>query len=60
VPYQLPPQLEKVILNLQESSDENELPVPQQVALNHLYATSIRDGVLALATTTRYYDKVFN
>jgi 5'-AMP-activated protein kinase regulatory beta subunit len=58
-PHQLPPQLERVILNLQQSTDETELPIPQQVALNHLNATSIRDGVLALATTTRYYDKVF-
>jgi len=35
------------------------LPVPNHVVLNHLYTLSIRDGVMALGTTTRYRKKVY-
>ncbi|KAI8804373.1 5'-AMP-activated protein kinase beta subunit, interation domain-containing protein [Cladochytrium replicatum] len=58
-PPQLPAHLEKVLLNSNQVSveDPSLLPVPNHVSLNHLYACSIRDGVLALATTTRYKKK---
>jgi len=36
------------------------LPVPNHVVLNHLYTLSIRDGVMALGTTSRYRKKVNN
>ncbi|KAI8096403.1 uncharacterized protein BX664DRAFT_257039, partial [Halteromyces radiatus] len=59
-PPTLPPHLEKVMLNAQAVSDEDNsvLPVPNHVTLNHLYACSIKDHVMALATTTRYRKKV--
>ncbi|KAI9291894.1 AMPKBI-domain-containing protein, partial [Neoconidiobolus thromboides FSU 785] len=63
-PPTLPPHLEKVILNAslpdaQINQDESWLlPVPNHVVLNHLYACSIRDGVMAVAGTTRYHKKV--
>ncbi|KAJ3416359.1 Protein kinase, AMP-activated, beta [Chytridiales sp. JEL 0842] len=37
--------------------DNSVLPLPSQVTLNHLYACSIRDGVMALACTGRYREK---
>ena len=59
-PPLLPPHLERVILNSSSvSKDDNSgLPVPHHVVLNHLYACSIRDGVMAVASTTRYRKKV--
>ncbi|KAI8583800.1 hypothetical protein K450DRAFT_220035 [Umbelopsis ramanniana AG] len=59
-PPSLPPHLEKVMLNSQTISDEDNsvLPVPNHVTLNHLYACSIKDGVMALAATSRYRKKV--
>ncbi|KAJ3073450.1 Protein kinase, AMP-activated, beta [Podochytrium sp. JEL0797] len=61
-PPLLPPHLEKVFLNapvpVTSHRDDNLiLPVPSSVTLNHLYACSIRDGVMALSTTTRYKQK---
>ncbi|CAI2166680.1 12709_t:CDS:2 [Funneliformis geosporum] len=58
-PPTLPPHLEKVILNSSTVSkvDNSVLPVPNHVVLNHLYACSIRDGVIAVAGTTRYRKK---
>jgi len=58
-PPSLPPHLEKVMLNSQTVSDEDNsvLPVPNHVTLNHLYACSIKDGVMALAATSRYRKK---
>ncbi|KAJ3135801.1 hypothetical protein HK100_002294, partial [Physocladia obscura] len=61
-PPHLPPHLEKVFLNLpipvtSHRDDNLILPVPNGVTLNHLYACSIRDGVMALSTTTRYKQK---
>ncbi|KAJ1928241.1 galactose metabolism- protein [Tieghemiomyces parasiticus] len=39
-------------------SDPNHvLPVPNHVVLNHLFACSIRNGVMAIASTTRYRKK---
>ncbi|KAI8143213.1 hypothetical protein BJV82DRAFT_668849 [Fennellomyces sp. T-0311] len=58
-PPSLPPHLEKVLLNSQNISDEDNsvLPEPNHVTLNHLYASSIKDNVMALSTTTRYRKK---
>ena len=57
-PPRLPPHLNKVILNSENSSnDPTLLPVPHHVMLNHLYALSIRDRVMVLATTSRYQQK---
>ncbi|KAI0220011.1 galactose metabolism- protein, partial [Massospora cicadina] len=65
-PPALPPHLEKVILNAAPLNDDGPgltsedswlLPVPNHVVLNHLYACSIRDGVMAVAGTTRYRNK---
>ncbi|TPX71124.1 hypothetical protein SpCBS45565_g01240 [Spizellomyces sp. 'palustris'] len=55
-PPQLPPHLEKVLLNSHAVSrdDRSILPVPNHVTLNHMYACSIRDGVMAVGCTTRY------
>ncbi|KAI9273042.1 hypothetical protein BDA99DRAFT_533867 [Phascolomyces articulosus] len=60
-PPSLPPHLEKVLLNSQNLSDEDNsvLPEPNHVTLNHLYASSIKDNVMALSTTTRYRKKVW-
>ncbi|KXS15024.1 carbohydrate-binding module family 48 protein [Gonapodya prolifera JEL478] len=59
-PVNLPPQLTRVVLN-NPVTDEDQvtatLPVPHHVTLNHLYACSIRDGVMAVAITTRYRSK---
>ncbi|ORZ15899.1 hypothetical protein BCR42DRAFT_328104, partial [Absidia repens] len=59
-PPNLPPHLENVLLNSQTVSDEDSsvLPVPNHVTLNHMYACSIKDHVMALSATTRYRNKV--
>lgn len=65
-PPLLPPHLEKVLLNAapilpeglpKGAEDAWLLPVPNHVVLNHLYACSIRDGVMAVAGTSRYRNK---
>ncbi|ORZ03884.1 5'-AMP-activated protein kinase beta subunit, interation domain-domain-containing protein [Syncephalastrum racemosum] len=58
-PPALPPHLDKVLLNHQSVSEEDNsvLPEPNHVTLNHLYACSIKDNVMALSTTTRYRKK---
>ncbi|TPX32995.1 hypothetical protein SmJEL517_g03967 [Synchytrium microbalum] len=58
-PPGLPPHLERVLLNSgnMEHEDASILPLPDHVTLNHLYALSIRDGVMAVATTARYRRK---
>ncbi|RUS30100.1 5'-AMP-activated protein kinase beta subunit, interation domain-containing protein [Jimgerdemannia flammicorona] len=58
-PPGLPPHLEKVLLNSGAVSEEDNsvLPAPNHVTLNHLYACSIRDGVMAVAGTARYRKK---
>jgi len=58
-PPVLPPHLLQVILN-KETSVECEptlLPEPNHVMLNHLYALSIKDGVMVLSATHRYKKK---
>lgn len=59
-PPALPPQLNKVLLNTRTilGQDVHVLPVPNNSSLNHLYACSIKDGVMATATTTRFRNKV--
>ena len=54
----LPPHLRHIILNkAPPSNDPNALPVPQHVALNHLYCTAIKDGMMVLGVTLRYRQK---
>ncbi|XP_013780014.1 5'-AMP-activated protein kinase subunit beta-2-like [Limulus polyphemus] len=58
-PPVLPPHLLQVILNkdIPISCEPTLLPEPNHVMLNHLYALSIKDGVLVLSTTQRYRKK---
>jgi 5'-AMP-activated protein kinase regulatory beta subunit len=55
----LPPHLLQVILNNPNvsSGDSTLLPQPNHVMLNHLYALSIKDGVMVLSCTHRYRKK---
>ncbi|GBM21030.1 5'-AMP-activated protein kinase subunit beta-1 [Araneus ventricosus] len=58
-PPVLPPHLLEVILN-KDVGLNNEpilLPEPNHVMLNHLYALSIKDGVMILSATLRYKKK---
>lgn len=59
IPPSLPPHLEKVILNTSndKKDDHSVLPHPNHVVLNHLAASSIRNGVLAVSASTRYRKK---
>nr|CAB3265153.1 5'-AMP-activated protein kinase subunit beta-1 [Phallusia mammillata] len=59
-PPSLPPHLlNKVLLNqdVDLSFEPSLLPEPQHVMLNHMYALSIKDGVMALSATHRYKKK---
>lgn len=55
----LPPQLLQVILNkdVPLTCEPSLLPEPNHVMLNHLYALSIKDGVMVLSATHRYRKK---
>lgn len=55
----LPPHLLQVILNKDTplSCEPTLLPEPNHVMLNHLYALSIKDGVMVLSTTQRFKRK---
>ncbi|OQR76978.1 5'-AMP-activated protein kinase subunit beta-1-like [Tropilaelaps mercedesae] len=55
----LPPHLLQVILNkdIPLSCEPTLLPEPNHVMLNHLYALSIKDGVMVLSGTQRYRKK---
>eukprot|EP00128_Syssomonas_multiformis_P006624 Colp12_sorted_trinity150504_noHs@21125 len=55
----LPPHLLQVLLNAEPVSEEDPtlLPVPNHVLLNHLYALSVKDGVMVLGVTHRYKKK---
>uniref|UniRef100_A0A0X3PWS3 5'-AMP-activated protein kinase subunit beta-1 n=1 Tax=Schistocephalus solidus TaxID=70667 RepID=A0A0X3PWS3_SCHSO len=58
-PPLLPPQLLQVILNRDTNvhCDPNLLPQPNHVMLNHMYALSIKDGVIVLSAISRYRQK---
>ncbi|EUB61220.1 5'-AMP-activated protein kinase subunit beta-1 [Echinococcus granulosus] len=58
-PPLLPPQLLQGILNkdIGVHCDPNLLPPPNHVMVNHLYALSIKDGVVVLSVITRYRQK---
>lgn len=58
-PPGLPPHLLQVLLNKDTglSCDPTLLPEPNHVMLNHLYALSIKDGVMVLSATHRYKKK---
>lgn len=57
-PPPLPPHLRHIILNKNPpANDSTALPVPQHVALNHLYCTAIKDGMMVLGMTQRYKQK---
>nr|ACO15240.1 5-AMP-activated protein kinase subunit beta-1 [Caligus clemensi] len=55
----LPPHLLQVLLNKDTplSCEPTLLPEPHHVMINHLYALSIKDGVLVLSSTQRYRKK---
>ncbi|XP_047507634.1 5'-AMP-activated protein kinase subunit beta-1 [Pieris napi] len=55
----LPPHLLQVILNKDTplSCEPTLLPEPNHVMLNHLYALSIKDGVMVLSATHRHRKK---
>ncbi|CAH8507011.1 unnamed protein product [Dicrocoelium dendriticum] len=58
-PPLLPPHLLQGILNMDTGAhcDPNLLPPPNHVIVNHLYALSIKDGVIVLSVITRYRQK---
>jgi len=57
-PPPLPPHLRHIILNKAPSlTDTAALPVPQHVALNHMYCTAIKDNMMVLGVTQRYKTK---
>lgn len=57
-PPPLPPHLRHIILNkVPPVKDAAALSIPQHVALNHLYCTAIKDGMMVLGITQRYRDK---
>ena len=58
-PPLLPPQLIHVILNKDTplNCEPTLLPIPHHVMVNHMYALSIKDQVMALSATTRYRKK---
>ena len=71
VPPMMPPQLEKVILNSSPANisgsisspstvvdDTSVLPAPNHAVLNHLAASAIKNGVLAVGSVQRYKRKV--
>lgn len=57
-PPPLPPHLRHIILNKPpQLQDTAALPVPQHVALNHLYCTAIKDNMMVLGITQRFRTK---
>jgi len=58
-PPVLPPHLLQVILNKDTplSCEPTLLPEPNHVMINHLYALSIKDGVMVISSTQRYRKK---
>eukprot|EP00047_Mylnosiga_fluctuans_P018880 m.76173 g.76173 ORF g.76173 m.76173 type:complete len:231 (-) comp7852_c1_seq2:3243-3935(-) len=57
-PPSLPPHLLQVTLNSDAPSrDPTQLPEPNHVMLNHLYALAVKDSVVVLGATHRYRQK---
>lgn len=57
-PPLLPPHLKEATLNSEPLFDDpSDLPVPNHVILDHLYAQSVKDNVLVLGATHRYKRK---
>nr|ALS04438.1 AGAP008195-PA [Acartia pacifica] len=58
-PPVLPPHLLQVILNKDTplSCEPTLLPEPNHAMINHLYALSIKDGVMVISSTQRYRKK---
>lgn len=57
-PPPLPPHLRHIILNkVSPINDSTALSIPQHVALNHLYCTAIKDGMMVLGITQRFREK---
>jgi 5'-AMP-activated protein kinase regulatory beta subunit len=67
-PPLLPPYLERIVLNSNNMTSRNSedrcpkddpivLSSPNHVCINHIYALSIRDGVMGLASSRRYKNK---
>jgi 5'-AMP-activated protein kinase regulatory beta subunit len=57
-PPPLPPHLRHIILNKAPAlTDTASLPIPQHVALNHLYCTAIKDNMMVLGVTQRHKTK---
>ena len=57
-PRPLPLHLRHIILNKPpQLLDTAALPVPQHVALNHLYCTAIKDNMMVLGITQRFKTK---
>uniref|UniRef100_A0A6G1SHB2 5'-AMP-activated protein kinase subunit beta-1 n=1 Tax=Aceria tosichella TaxID=561515 RepID=A0A6G1SHB2_9ACAR len=57
VPPIVPPHLLQVILNDPDKANATILPQPNHVMLNHLYALSIKDGIMVLSATHRFRKK---
>lgn len=57
IPPILPPHLLQVILNNPDKANATILPQPNHVMLNHLYALSIKDGIMVLSATHRFRKK---
>ena len=57
-PPKLPPQLLQCQLNAEPTNDDpTQLPAPNHVMLNHLYALSIKDNVIVMGAAHRYRQK---
>eukprot|EP00730_Choanoeca_flexa_P001667 TRINITY_DN10736_c0_g4_i1.p1 TRINITY_DN10736_c0_g4~~TRINITY_DN10736_c0_g4_i1.p1 ORF type:complete len:303 (+),score=64.92 TRINITY_DN10736_c0_g4_i1:120-1028(+) len=57
-PPKLPPQLLQCQLNADPpNADPTQLPAPNHVMLNHLYALSIKDNVIVMGASHRYRQK---
>lgn len=57
MPPILPPHLLQVILNNPDKINTTILPQPNHVMLNHLYALSIKEGIMVLSATHRFRKK---
>lgn len=59
-PPPLPPHLRHIILNTPQADDclaAKAMQVPQNVTLNHLYCSAIKENLMVLGVTQRYREK---